>query len=221
MTAMETGRAGATPDGWPAGALLFKGFLGAAAQAEVLAAAGRVAAAAPLVRPLTPWGKPMSVGMTSAGDAGWVTDRKGYRYEPRHPETGSAWPPIPQALLSVWDAVAAAPAPPDSALFNHYGAAARMGLHQDKDEADFGFPVVSLSIGAPCTFRMGGLRRDDPTRSVILESGDVLVIGGAARLAFHGVDRIRKGGPSFPPPFAAWRDGDRLNVTLRRAAPAP
>lgn len=193
------------------------GYLDAAAQAEILEAVRGVAAAAPFVRPVTPWGKPMRVQMTSAGAVGWVTDRRGYRYEPTHPETGAAWPAIPEPILAVWRAVAEIAVEPDSCLINHYGEGARMGLHQDKDEADFRAPVVSISLGDPATFRVGGLTRDAPTSSFRLESGDVLVMGGAARLAFHGVDRIKFGAHPFllgDPLFG----GGRLNLTLRRAA---
>lgn len=196
----------------------FQRFLDDAAAAKVLGAVRQIAAEAPFVRPLTPWGKPMRVRMTSAGALGWVTDRRGYRYEPAHPETGMPWPPIPEPVLAVWRAVAGCAADPDSCLVNHYGDGARLGLHQDKDEADYTIPVVSISLGDPATFRFGGVERDAPTSSFRLDSGDVLVMGGPARLAHHGVDRIFFGRSELlkdDPLFG----GGRLNLTLRRAAP--
>lgn len=196
-----------------AGATLWKGFLDRAAQEAMAEDVRDVAKAAPFVRPTTPWGKPMTVRMTSAGRFGWVTDRRGYRYEERHPETGAPWPPIPQSVRAVWDAVAETEVAPDCCLVNYYAEAARMGLHQDKDEADFSFPVVSISLGDPATFRIGGTDRKGPTQSVQLESGDVLVMGGAARLAFHGIDRVKFGGSTLLP------KGGRINLTLRRAGP--
>ena len=172
-----------------------------------------VVEAAPFVSPMTPWGKPMTVRMTSAGAVGWVSDRSGYRYAPHHPETGAPWPPIPESVLCVWRALSGVSAEPDCCLINYYSAKARMGLHQDKDEADFSIPVLSISLGDPATFRIGGLTRSDPTQSVTLSSGDVLVMGDSARLAFHGIDRIKFGGSTL------LRDGGRLNLTLRRAGP--
>ncbi len=184
------------------------GFLDRPAQEAMLADIRAVAEAAPFFAPLTPWGKPMSVRMTSAGRYGWFTDRKGYRYEPRHP-SGAPWPPIPESVLAVWRAVSGWEGPPDCCLVNHYREKSRMGLHQDKDEKDFRAPVVSISLGDPAVFRIGGTERKAPTRSVILESGDVVAMGGDARLAFHGVDRIRFGGSPL------LEEGGRINLTLR------
>lgn len=197
---------------------VLRGALDPAAQEEAVDALGAVATEAPLVRPLTPWGKPMRVGMTSAGALGWTTDRRGYRYEPAHPETGRPWPPIPASLLALWARMTGLDTPPDSLLVNHYPEGGRMGLHQDKDEADFDIPVVSLSLGDPAVFRMGGTIRSDPTCSTVLDSGDVVVIGGPARLAFHGVDRIKFGRSALLARSPVFGVG-RLNVTLRRAAP--
>ena len=166
--------------------------------------------AAPLVRPLTAWGKWMSVKMTSAGRVGWVIERGRYRYADRHPVEGTHWPAIPDSVLAVWRHVADWPDDPDSCLVNWYDAGARMGLHQDKDEGEFDAPVVSISLGDPARFRMGGTGRKDATRSTVLETGDVVVMGDDARLAFHGVDRIVTEGP--PNPLTG---RGRINLTLR------
>jgi DNA oxidative demethylase len=176
---------------------------------EVLAAAER----APFYRPVTPGGKPMSVTMTNLGPLGWVTDARGYRYEARHPVTGQAWPAIPPLLLNLWRELADAAVPPDACLVNLYRDGARMSLHQDRDEADFAFPVLSVSLGDDALFRLGGTSRGDPTRSFKLASGDVMLLSGLARLAFHGVDRTIAGSSRLIP------GGGRLNLTLRRARP--
>jgi alkylated DNA repair protein (DNA oxidative demethylase) len=170
-------------------------------------------AAAPLIRQTTPGGKPMSVAMSSFGALGWTTDEKGYRYEPRHPATGRPWPPIPAILTELWAELADPAVPPDACLINFYNADAKMGLHQDRDEADFRFPVLSVSLGDTAVFRIGGLKRSDPTRSVRLSSGDVCLLAGEARLCHHGVDRILPGSSRLIP------GGGRINLTLRRAAP--
>jgi alkylated DNA repair protein (DNA oxidative demethylase) len=190
------------------GFAIHKGWLDAEAQAAMAADIAAVIEVAPLFAPLTPWGKPMSVRMTSAGRYGWYTDRKGYRYVDRHPE-GMAWPPIPESVLAVWRALASAERMPDCCLVNRYGPTARMGMHRDADEADFSWPVLSISLGDPAVFRMGGASRKDPTTTVVLESGDVVVMGGAARLAYHGIDRIRAGRSSLLP------EGGRINLTCR------
>jgi alkylated DNA repair protein (DNA oxidative demethylase) len=192
----------------PQGFRLLKGWLDVAAQARLVAEVGEVIEAAPLFAPLTPWGKPMSVRMTSAGRYGWFTDRKGYRYIDRHP-AGTRWPPIPETALAAWRALVSEARMPDCCLVNHYPGKARMGLHRDSDEADFRWPVLSISLGDPGVFRIGGIARSDPTRSMLLESGDVVVLGGDARLAYHGIDRIRPGVSDLLPA------GGRINLTLR------
>ncbi|MEM9063136.1 MAG: alpha-ketoglutarate-dependent dioxygenase AlkB [Pseudomonadota bacterium] len=197
-----------------AGFRVLRGSLDVPAQIAIVDDVRRVAAAAPLVRPVTPWGKPMSVRMTSAGRLGWVIDRGKYRYANRHPETGERWPAIPDSILRIWREVAEWEGDPDCCLINWYGEGARMGLHQDKDEGDFAPPVVSISLGDPARFRMGGTERKDPTQSIILNSGDVVIMGGAARLAYHGVDRVLFGEGSLLP------DGGRINLTLRVVADA-
>jgi DNA oxidative demethylase len=197
------------------------GYLDRPAQEQLLAALREVFAAAPVYTPRMPKsGKPLSVRMTNCGPLGWVADELGYRYQPNHPETGAPWPPIPDALLAAWQdltqqdltqhGLAPYPHPPQACLVNVYGPMARMGLHQDRDEADFSAPVVSLSLGDTCLFRIGGLKRGDPSRSLRLASGDAVVLGGEARLAFHGVDRIMPGTSTLLP------EGGRINLTLRR-----
>ena len=135
----------------------------------------------------------MSVRMTNCGPLGWITDERGYRYEPTHPQTGMPWPPIPAIVLDAWQELAGYPHPPEACLINVYGPAARMGLHQDRDEQDFSAPVVSLSLGDTCLFRIGGTSRRDPTRTFRLASGDALVLGGRgpARLSRRRPDHAR------------------------------
>jgi DNA oxidative demethylase len=198
-----------------AGLRVVPGYLERAAQETLLAAIRDVIAGAPLYTPRMPRsGKPMSVRMTNCGPLGWMTDEGGYRYQPTHPATGAPWPPIPDSLLRAWTELSGYPLPPQACLVNVYGPDARMGLHQDRDEEDFDAPVVSLSLGDACLFRIGGTRRQGPTRSFRLASGDALVLGGAARLAFHGVDRI------IPGTSTLIAEGGRINLTLRRVTRA-
>jgi DNA oxidative demethylase len=156
----------------------------------------------------------MSVRMTNCGPLGWMTDEKGYRYQETHPATGAPWPPIPGILLEAWRELAFYPRPPQACLVNFYGPDARMGLHQDRDEEDFDAPVVSLSLGDICMFRIGGTTRQAPTRSFRLASGDAVVLGGEARLVFHGVDRV------IPGTSRLLAEGGRINLTLRRVTRA-
>jgi len=193
------------------GLKIVPGYLDRAAQDALLAAIRDAIAQAPLYTPRMPrTGKAMSVRMTNCGTLGWMTDERGYRYQPAHPETGLPWPPIPAILLDAWAALAGYPHPPEACLVNVYGPQARMGLHQDRDEQDFAAPVLSLSLGDTGLFRIGGLKRNDPTRTVRLASGDAVVLGGEARLAFHGIDRILPGTSTLLP------EGGRINLTLRR-----
>ena len=182
------------------------------AQNALLAALRQVIAEAPLFTPTMPRsGNPMSVRMTNCGPLGWVTDKeRGYRYQATHPETGKPWPPIPPMLLDLWDGVADYPFPPQACLVNYYTGSAKMGLHQDKDEEDFSAPVLSVSLGDTGLFRVGGRSRKDPTRTIELKSGDVVVLGGEDRLAYHGIDRILQGTSDLIP------EGGRFNLTLRR-----
>lgn len=189
----------------------FPGHLDLAAQTGLVSDLRAVVAAAPLYDPVTPGGRRMSVRMTSAGRLGWITDRAGYRYEPRHP-LGQPWPPIPQQVLALWHQITGLDREPDCCLVNFYGEGAKMGLHQDKDEGDFSWPVLSISLGDEALFRIGGTDRRVPTRSFWLKSGDVLVMGGPARLAWHGIDRLRYRSSRLLP------NGGRINLTLRVVA---
>jgi alkylated DNA repair protein (DNA oxidative demethylase) len=198
------------------GVTLTPGYLDRTAQDELLAAVRAVIAAAPLFVPRMPRsGKPMSVKMTNCGPLGWVTDEaRGYRYQARHPETGAPWPPIPDIILQAWRDLSGYPYLPEACLVNFYAPDARMGLHQDKDEKELSAPVVSVSLGDDALFRIGGTTRRGTTQSVALSSGDVVMFGGPARLAYHGIDRIRPGSSSLVP------GGGRINLTLRRVTPA-
>lgn len=189
---------------------ILKGHLDVPAQHTLIDALRPVLKAAPLFSPDTPYGKPMSVRMTSAGAVGWHSDRTGYRYAPQHPQ-GTDWPAIPQAVLDIWNDVTGLERQPDCCLVNYYGDGARMGLHQDRDEADFSWPVVSVSLGDDALFRIGNPTRGGSTESVWLNSGDVVVMGGPARLTYHGVDRIRFRSSRLLP------KGGRVNLTLRVA----
>jgi DNA oxidative demethylase len=194
-----------------AGLRLYPGYLDRNGQAGLLAAVQSILAGAPLFTPRMPKsGRPFSVRMSNCGTLGWVSDERGYRYQPTHPETGGPWPPIPDILLAMWNELAAYPHTPQACLVNFYGPDAKMGLHQDRDEQDFDAPVVSVSLGDSCRFRVGGLSRSDTTRSFRLDSGDALVLGGTARLAFHGVDRVHPGTSTL------LAGGGRINLTLRR-----
>ena len=179
----------------------------AALTAEVLTAIED----APFYAPVTPWGKPMSVLQTSLGPMGWITDKSGYRYADRHPVTGRPWPAMPETLLDLWRRYADPDQPPDSCLVNLYRGEAKMGLHVDSDEADLNAPVLGVSLGDTAVFRLGGPGRKDPTTTLKLASGDINLLTGAARHAYHGIDRILAGSSRLVP------GGGRINLTLRRA----
>lgn len=167
-------------------------------------------AEAPLYRPRMPVSdKEFSVQESNFGSLGWVSDKSGYRYQKTHPVTGRPWPAMPPMLMELWREIANAP-DAECCLVNLYQGDARMGLHQDKDEKALGAPVVSISLGDDALFRIGGTERRDPTESVILKSGDVVMFGGPARLIYHGIDRIRAGSSTLVP------GGGRINLTLRR-----
>lgn len=196
----------------PKGVRHIPSHLDRAAQVALVDEIRTIVEAAPLYVPTMPrTGKPMSVRMTNCGSLGWVTDKeRGYRYQPTHPVTGKPWPAIPQTLIDLWNSVAGYAQPPEACLVNFYTEQAKMGLHQDRDEANLGAPVLSISLGDACLFRVGQPVREGPTVSFRLESGDLVVLGGEGRLCFHGVDRI------YPASSALLKNGGRINLTLRR-----
>lgn len=187
-------------------------FLDRQQQEALVESIRAVVAEAPLFVPAMPrTGKPMSVRMTNCGPLGWVTDKeRGYRYQPNHPVTGKPWPAMPDVLLEIWRTVSGTSKEPEACLVNFYDDDARMGLHQDRDEKDLETPVVSISLGDACLFRVGGTERSGGTLSFKLSSGDVVVLGGEGRLAFHGVDKI------YPNTSTLLKNGGRINLTLRR-----
>ena len=190
-------------------------YLDRARQEALVGIIRTIVAEAPLYVPIMPvTSKPMSVRMTNCGSLGWVTDKeRGYRYQPMHPATGRPWPAIPSELLDIWHDVSGYDKPPEACLVNFYSDEARMGLHQDKDENDLKAPVVSISLGNACLFRVGGMNRNDKTMSFKLSSGDLVILGGEGRLCFHGVDRI------YPATSTLLKNGGRINLTLRRVNP--
>lgn len=193
------------------GVRLWPAYLARQAQQDLAADILRVIEEAPLYRPVMPRsGKPFSVEETNCGPLGWMSDASGYRYQAQHPVTRQPWPPIPRRLIAVWDEIAAYPEPPECCLVNLYRGTARMGLHQDRDEEALDAPVLSVSLGDEALFRIGGTTRKGPTQSLTLRSGDVLMFGGPARLAFHGIDRVLAGTSTL------LQGGGRLNLTLRR-----
>ena len=170
---------------------------------------------APLFTPRMPrTGKAFSVRMSNCGPLGWVSDVSGYRYQQTHPETGKPWPAMPALLTQAWTELAGTELAPEACLINWYAPGARMGLHQDRDEQEFAAPVLSLSLGDTAVFRVGGVERSDPTRSIKLASGDALLLSGPSRLAYHGIDRL------IPDSSTLLRQPGRINLTLRRVNPA-
>ncbi|MEO2038208.1 MAG: alpha-ketoglutarate-dependent dioxygenase AlkB [Martelella sp.] len=196
----------------PEGFRYLPDYLDRPAQEALVAEIRAVVADAPLYVPTMPrTGKPMSVRMTNCGALGWVTDKeRGYRYQATHPVTGRPWPPMPASLLNLWDTLADYERPPEACLVNFYDDTAKMGLHQDSDEADFNAPVLSVSLGDTCLFRVGGLERTDKAVSLKLKSGDIVLLAGKSRLAFHGVTR------TYPGTSTLLKNGGRINLTLRR-----
>ena len=191
------------------------GHLDREAQESLVEQIRQIVQQAPLYVPVMPGtGREMSVRMTNCGPLGWVTDKeRGYRYQATHPVTGERWPAIPPLLLDLWREVAGHSKDPEACLVNFYADDAKMGLHQDRDETDLSAPVLSVSLGNTCLFRVGGTSRSDRTMSLKLASGDVFVLGGEGRLCFHGVDRI------YPGTSTLLKSGGRINLTLRRVNP--
>lgn len=192
------------------------GYFSAQQQEMLLGDLCQIIDKAPLFVPRMPrTGKAFSVRMTNCGTLGWVSDREGgYRYQPNHPETGQPWPAMPAMLVELWKEVADFGALPEACLINFYAAGTRMGSHRDADEEEMSAPVVSVSLGDDAVFHVGGWRRADPKRRMTLRSGDVVVLGGKARRAYHGIDRVLPGTSGLLP------EGGRINLTLRRVAPA-
>ena len=196
----------------PDGVRLMPDYFDVTAQKDLVEAIRQVVKAAPLFTPvMAKTGVAMSVRMTNCGSLGWITDKQnGYRYQPFHPVTGEPWPEIPTLLLKLWQDISDYAAPPEACLVNFYDDTAKMGLHQDRDEQDFAAPVISVSLGDEARFKIGGVNRGGKTQTISLRSGDVLVMGGASRLAFHGIDRI------YPRTSTLLNNGGRINLTLRR-----
>ncbi len=169
----------------------------------------------PLYRPKMPRsGKPFSVQMTNCGQLGWVSDKAGgYRYQAMHPQTGRPWPKMPDLLLALWANVAEWAGEPEACLINYYANGTKLGSHVDADEEETQAPVVSISLGDDAVFHVGGVKRTDPKTRIVLKSGDVVVLGGEARLAYHGIDKINAG------TSALLKEGGRFNLTLRRVTP--
>ncbi len=190
---------------------VLKGYLTRQKQVQIVADIANSIQKNPLFRPRMPRsGKPFSVRMSNLGPFGWVSDKSGYRYQKTHPETGLPWGPIPQSIIDIWHELSKCSKSVETCLVNYYDLDARMGLHRDADETDFNAPVISISLGDTAVFRMGGDQRKGPTSSIKLDSGDVVIIGGPARLHYHGIDRILGGSSSL------LKKGGRLNLTLRR-----
>ncbi len=193
---------------------LFAGYLDRSAQETLLAEIREIVRQAPLFTPCMPrTGKPFSVRMSNCGPLGWVADKQGYRYQAKHPVTKKPWPNIPDQLLTLWRDLADFEGEPEACLINHYDPKAKMGLHVDEDEEEFDAPIFSLSLGDDARFRLGGLSRKDPTKSFVLHSGDILLLNGDDRKAFHGIDRIYSGTSTL------LKTPGRINLTMRRVTP--
>jgi DNA oxidative demethylase len=204
-------------EGIAEGAVLLRGFAGAV-EGELITALREIVEQAPFRHMLTPGGHQMSVAMTNCGSAGWVTDRSGYRYDGTDPQSGKPWPPMPPSFRALAERAAREAGfdgfAPDACLINRYQPGARMSLHQDRDEGDFGAPIVSVSLGLPAIFLFGGLKRSDKTQRYRLLHGDIAVWGGSARLAFHGIAPLADG-------EHAVLGRQRINLTFRKARAEP
>jgi DNA oxidative demethylase len=202
----------------PEGAKLFRGRLNTAEQLVILDDVAEIMEAAPPFRPQMPTGPYMINSLTNCGPLGWISDKRGYRYEPTHPATRKLWPPIPPAVLAVAKQAATDTGyafEPDACLVNIYAADGKLSLHRDYDEADYAWPIVSLSLGNDADFQLAGLKRTGPSQTFTLHSGDVFVLAGESRLRYHGVKRIRPG--TSPIQHKVLPEGGRINLTLRRA----
>lgn len=199
------------PD-FPQGFAHYPGYFSPQEQQSLIATVKAGVERAPFFIPCMPrTGAPLSVVMSNFGPLGWVTDKEGgYRYQGFHPKTKQDWPAMPQRLLDMWDALTAYPCPPEACLINWYREGNKMGAHIDNDEQDARAPVVSVSLGDPAMFRMGGPKRGGPTQGIKLFSGDVVVMGGESRFCYHSVSRIFYGESALVP------RGGRINLTLRR-----
>lgn len=199
----------------------YKAWFSQADQEALLAEIANVLSKAPLYTPTMPnSGKPFSVQESNCGPLGWVSDKKGYRYQEHHPVTNNQWPSIPARLIALWQQVSQDEYLPEACLINYYKEKARMGLHQDKDEQDFTAPIVSVSLGCSAIFRIGTENRRDKTRSITLHSGDVIVMGGKSRMFYHGIDRIIKESSELCNLIPGLKGG-RINLTLRRVNKLP
>ncbi|MEP1443985.1 MAG: alpha-ketoglutarate-dependent dioxygenase AlkB [Hyphomicrobiales bacterium] len=196
----------------PNGVRHIPGYLARKEQEELRDEVRELLKTAPLFHPAMPrTGKKMSVRMSNCGALGWVTDKEnGYRYQPTHPTTGTPWPDMPEKVTAIWQEFSAYPHPPEACLINFYDRDAKMGLHQDRDEENFDAPVISISLGETCRFRVGEKTRQGRTASIKLDSGDIVIMGGDSRLCFHGVDRI------YPDTSTLLKNGGRINLTIRR-----
>ena len=197
---------------FPEGVDVYRAYLGEEQQRALVQTIEGIVAVAPLYRPAMPrTGKLFSISMTNCGPLGWVSDKAGgYRYQPHHPITVAPWPAMPTQLLDLWADLAAYPAPPEACLINHYSIGTQLGSHIDADEEDFNAPVISVSLGDDAVFHVGGTTRNAPKTRIVLRSGDVVVLGGASRKAYHGLDRIHPHSSDIVP------RGGRFNLTLRR-----
>lgn len=198
----------------PSGVQWIPGYLDQREQQTLVEIVRQVVVKAPLYTPTMPQtGKPMTVRMTNCGSLGWVTDREGgYRYQAHHPVTATPWPEMPERMRQIWSDLASYCQQAEACLINYYDENAKMGLHQDRDEEDLDAPVISVSLGDSCLFRIGGTRRQERTTSFRLASGDALILSGPGRLCFHGVDRI------YPDTSTLLKNGGRINLTLRRVS---
>ena len=193
------------------GVILLPGFCDSR---EILPALTQITEPAPFRHMLTPGNRPLSVAITNCGSVGWISDHKGYRYAATDPKSGLPWPAMPDILLNLAQEAAAKSGfkefIPDSCLINRYDLAASMGAHQDKDEACFDWPIVSVSLGLSALFQLYGDTRGGPATNIRLDDGDVLVFGGASRMAYHGVRKVLPEGPEH-------MADHRINLTFRRA----